>query len=147
MNDLTSYLPDIKVENKDGKDHIWGQARRSWFILTPEEVVRQTCISHLLSLGYPIQHITAERQILYNKLRKRYDIAVSDKSGEIHILVECKEPETSLSDKSIRQIISYNLELSSRYLWVTNGHTHLFYFIDQSLKKAIPLDELPLVSH
>jgi len=143
--DLTKYFDHVKVDQRNEQDQIWCIAREKWLILTPEEMVRQTVILHLINTGYSVKHITAEKQIIYNQMRKRYDVAVSDKQGNIHLLVECKEPGTNLSDDTLRQASIYNLALGSKYLWITNGPDHRIYNIDHKLKSVIPIDRLPLV--
>ncbi len=147
MIDLTQYFGQVKVDHKDDQELIWCTARKKWLVLTPEEMVRQTVILHLLDIGYSPNHITAEKQIIYNQMRKRYDVAVSDKLGNIHILVECKEPGTSLSEATLRQASVYNLALGGKYLWITNGPDHRIYHIDHKLKSVFPLDQLPLVGN
>ena len=147
MIDLTKHFDQVKVNRQNDQDLIWCIAREKWLILTPEEMVRQTVVLHLIDMGYSVKHITAERQIVYNQMRKRYDVAVSDKQGNIHILVECKEPGTRLSDDTLRQASVYNLALGGKYLWITNGHDHRLYQIDHELKSVIPIERLPLVGN
>ena len=77
-------------------------------------------------------------------MKKRYDLAVSDKRGNILLLVECKEPNTSLSEATLKQASVYNLALGSKYLWVTNGHQNKVYQIDHDNKVTISIDHLPL---
>lgn len=145
MIDLSQYFNQVKIERRDDQDFIWCICRKKWLVLTPEEMVRQTVILHLVDIGYSLPHITAEKQIVYNQMRKRYDLAISDRQGKIHMVVECKEPGTPLSDRALRQISIYNLSLGGKYLWITNGPDHKVFHIDHKLKTVIPLDKLPLV--
>ena len=140
MIDLFSYRDQLRFTKKNDQEFIWCQARKEWLVLTPEEVVRQSAISHLLDLAYSINHITVEKQLIVHNLRKRYDIALSDRNGEVLLLVECKEPGTNITNSALEQASIYNLHLKSRYVWITNGHQNCIFLIDHDLRTAIPLD-------
>ena len=48
-----------------------------------------------------------------NNLKKRFDIVVFDKYGNINVLIECKSPSVTLNQKSLDQLVIYNMELAS----------------------------------
>lgn len=143
---LSPYLQKIKIR-KDLKGlETFCIIRKKWLVSTPEELVRQAAIQFLIDQGYSIGHISVEKQVHVNKLIRRYDIVVSNKSGEIIILVECKQPDLPLQQKTIDQISVYNLSLKSRCLWVTNGHNSLVYLIDYQRSTFKEVNFLPLAS-
>jgi hypothetical protein len=144
MISLTDYLPHLKVKQSvDTGPEIWCAIRKVWLKMTPEEMVRQAAILHLIDLKYSIRHITVERQLLFLGKRKRYDIAVSDKKGHIKILVECKRPEQKLNQNALDQAGVYNHKLLADYLWITNGYNSLIYHINHSNKITTPKKVLP----
>jgi len=140
---IEGHLQLIKSKKQGEQVYIWCTVRSKWLVLTPEEVVRQAAISYLVDLGYSIKHITVERQIQVNQLSKRYDIVVSNKSGRPFILVECKQPKESISNSAIAQASIYNLTLTGRYIWLTNGYDHKLFEIDHDNKLAHRIDSLP----
>jgi len=101
-------------------------------LLTNEEWVRQNIILYLKNdLKVPLSHIAVERGFTINKLKKRFDIVVYNKNGKINILIECKSPDINLNQKSLDQLVVYNMKLNSKYLMLSNGLKHVFVeFID-----------------
>lgn len=106
-------------------------------------MVRQAAVSYLMDLGYSAKHITVERQIIVNRLQKRYDIVVSTRSGDPYILIECKQPKESLKMSVLEQASIYNLTLTGQYIWITNGHNHKIYEIDHEQKVSRSIEYLP----
>ncbi len=100
-------------------------ARKKFVILTPEEWVRQHVLKFLVhEKKYPLSHINVEKQLVYNGLKKRYDVVVFNPDGSIRLLVECKAPHVSISQKTFDQIAQYNFNLNATYLLLTNGLEH-----------------------
>ena len=96
-------------------------------MLTAEEWVRQNIISFLhKDLKVPASHIAVEKGFKVKGLRKRFDLVVFNKEGNISILIECKSPKVNLNQKSIDQLVIYNLELNASYLMLSNGLKHIF---------------------
>ena len=96
-------------------------------MLTAEEWVRQNIISFLhKDLKVPASHIAVERGFKVKGFSKRFDIVVFDKKGNIIILIECKSPKIKLNQKSIDQLVIYNLELNASYLMLSNEVQLLF---------------------
>ncbi len=101
---------------------IWCSIRQRWMVYTPEEVVRQSLLLHLIDVsGYSPNHIAVEKQILIGQARRRFDIVVYDRQMQAQILVECKSPDVAVDDKTIKQLLQYNLEIGAEYLVLTNG--------------------------
>ena len=96
------------------KKYIFDPLRKKNILLTNEEWVRQNIILFLKNdLKVPLSHIAVER-------------VVFDKYGNINVLIECKSPIVTLNQKSLDQLVIYNMELKSKYLMLSNGLKHIF---------------------
>ena len=134
----------IRLKNKENKCLIFDIIRKNWFLLTPEEWVRQNCIHYLIFIKhYPKSLINVEKKILVNGVPKRYDIIIASKNGEVLWIVECKEPRIKISQSVFDQISKYNLTLKSKYLMVSNGLTHYFCSVDYLNNDYFFLTEIP----
>ena len=99
--------------------------RRRFVKLTPEEWVRQNFIQYLFHAGnYPLGLMGIEKQFGHNRLKRRTDILVHNRSGKAVMIVECKAPDVDLDDKVFEQIVDYNRKFKVPYLVVTNGMHH-----------------------
>ena len=131
-----------KINFIDNKKYIFDPIRKKNILLTDEELVRQNIILYLINdLNVPLSHIAVERGLTINKLKKRFDIVVYDKNGKINILIECKSPIVKLNQKSLDQLVIYNMELKSKFLMLSNGLKHFFikFFDDKFIIiKGIP---------
>tara|TARA_B100001250_G_C19361068_1_gene597727 strand:+ start:195 stop:641 length:447 start_codon:yes stop_codon:yes gene_type:complete len=131
-----------KINFIDNKKYIFDPIRKKNILLTDEELVRQNIILYLINdLNVPLSHIAVERGLTINKLKKRFDIVVYDKNGKINILIECKSPVVKLNQKSLDQLVIYNMELKSKFLMLSNGLKHFFikFFDDKfTIIKRIP---------
>jgi hypothetical protein len=120
-------LPEYSftIRGKEGEEMILDLLRRKFVKLTPEEWVRQNFIQYLINAGkYPLGLMGIEMEFGHNKLKRRTDILVHNRSGEPVMIVECKAPEISLDEKVFEQIVTYNREFRVPYLVVTNGLHH-----------------------
>ena len=116
-----------KINFIDDKKYIFDPLRKKNILLTNEEWVRQNIISFLnKDLEIPMSHIAIEKGFVLNKLKKRFDLVVFDENGKIKILVECKSPYVELNQKSLDQLVIYNMKLNSKYLMLSNGLKHIF---------------------
>ncbi|MDX2172505.1 MAG: type I restriction enzyme HsdR N-terminal domain-containing protein [Bacteroidota bacterium] len=116
----------VKVKNDDGKTKIFDPIRKKWFVLTPEEWVRQHVLNYLIEVKkYPASLISVEKEIALNNLKKRYDIVIYKRDLNPFLIVECKAPFVSLDISTIEQAQRYNLMLRANYLMITNGITDL----------------------
>jgi len=105
---------------------IFDPVRKKYVKLTPEEWVRQNFVQYLIREGkYPAGLIGIEVMFPYNKLKKRVDILVHNRSGQPVMIVECKAPEVKIGDeKTSDQIVTYNIAFRVPYLVITNGMEH-----------------------
>ena len=113
----------FKIQKEAGKDCIFDPLRKTWVVLTPEEWVRQNFIQYLIQVEqYPTSLIAIEKTIQLGELKKRFDIIVY-KNEAPWILIECKEANVSLTEKTLEQILQYQQVVEANYLVMTNGHT------------------------
>lgn len=118
----------IKIEQRKGVNEIFDIIRKKWLILSPEEWVRQNILDYLLiSKNYPASLIAVEKEIKLGELKKRCDIVVYNRETKPWMIIECKEMNVSLSQKTLDQILRYHMSLPAKYLIITNG-TYCFGF-------------------
>jgi type I site-specific restriction endonuclease len=135
---------DFRFKNSQNSALIFDIIRKKFVVLTPEEWVRQHTLMFLtLEKKYPLSHINVEKQIIYNGLKKRYDIVVFNSNGSIHLLVECKAPNINISQTTFDQIAQYNYKLNATYLMVTNGMEHYMCRMSFKEEKYTFLKEIP----
>jgi hypothetical protein len=114
--------PDFRVQIKDGNKMIFDELRRKWVVLTPEEWVRQNFLQYLVRIKlYPPSLIAIEKEIRLGELSKRFDALVYDRNHQPWMLIECKEMETSLEQRTLDQLLRYHMTVPVPYLVVTNG--------------------------
>ena len=144
MQQLNFPSYSFRFKNSENKVSIFDAIRKKFIILTPEEWVRQHVVQYLMTeKNYPQSLLNVEKVLQVNGLRKRYDIVVYNSDGTIHILIECKAPEVTISQNTFDQIAQYNMTLQSNYLMVTNGLNHYFCQMDFENEKYQFLTELP----
>ena len=118
--DFPSY--DFKVQSIGGKDQIFDPCRKKWVALTPEEWVRQNILQYLIQVcKYPVELIAIEKTIQLGSLNKRFDILVYHEATP-WMIIECKEAQTPLNEKTILQLLQYQQVLDAKYLIASNGH-------------------------
>ncbi|MEM9143153.1 MAG: type I restriction enzyme HsdR N-terminal domain-containing protein [Bacteroidota bacterium] len=144
MRKLNFPAYTFRFKNSENGIRIFDVIRKKFVVLQPEEWVRQHMVHYLLEeKGYPKSLMNVEKQLLVNSIKKRYDIVVFNPQGTIHILVECKAPDISISQDTFDQIARYNLGLDSAYLVVTNGLDHYYCKMDWEREKYQFLGHIP----
>lgn len=134
----------LRLSRKAGQVYVWCIVRKKNLVLTPEEWVRQHVIHYLINAKQvPEGLISSELRININRLDRRCDVVIYGKDQQAKLLVECKAPEVTLTDRTLQQIAHYNAQLGVDFLWVTNGIRHAVYQIDRHNKKITILEELP----
>jgi hypothetical protein len=139
-------LPEINLtlKKEGGKVLIFDVIRKKYIVLTPEEWVRQHFIHYLISeLKYPKSLFRIESSLTYNKLQKRSDILVFDRSGKPWMLIECKSADIRLSQKAFNQVSVYNMTVNAKYLAVTNGMAHFCCEAAKAGEEATFLNSFP----
>ena len=131
--------PAIKTEN--GREFIFCIIRKRWFLITPEEWVRQNFLLYLINvLKHPASLIAVEKQLIFAEVKKRFDIVVYRNSIPF-MIVECKEMNVPLSAQTLRQVLNYNANIQAEIMTVTNGN-YCAAFKKQD-DKFIEINELP----
>ncbi len=135
---------EYKLKKAEGKLWIFDIIRKKYIVLIPEEWVRQHFVHLLIAhKKYPRSLIRVEGGLQYNRLQKRSDILVYDRSGAPWMLIECKAPEVRLSEKSVFQASVYNATLRARFVVVSNGLMHLYAKIDWETGTTDWINDLP----
>ena len=123
---------------------IFDAIRKKYVVLTPEEQVRQHLINYLVTeKNYPAMLISVELPLKYAQLKKRSDVLVSNRNGLPLMLVECKSPDVSITQKVFEQIAIYNLTIKAPYLMVTNGLKHYCMIAATEKSPVRFLDTIP----
>ena len=144
MYKLNFPLYQIPIKNKENKTLVFDSIRKKWLKLIPEEWVRLNCIEFLINEKKISRSlISVEKEFKLNNLKKRFDIVVFNKKGEIYLLVECKAPNIKISQSVFNQITKYNLVLKSKFLMISNGINHYFFVMNFKSQKIQFLKELP----
>ncbi|MHA7128939.1 type I restriction enzyme HsdR N-terminal domain-containing protein [Algoriphagus namhaensis] len=142
----TLKLPRImpKLSEKEDGLYIWDDLRKKHLVLTPEEWVRQHWIQFLIThLNFPKGLISLEKGLKYNKLQKRTDVLVLDKTGSPYLLIECKAPTIKLSQKTMEQAAVYHQSLKSPHLILSNGNQHICLHWNESQKSFEQTNKFP----
>ncbi|MEO6905206.1 MAG: type I restriction enzyme HsdR N-terminal domain-containing protein [Ginsengibacter sp.] len=112
----------LKLRQWPRTNEIFDAIRKKWLVLTPEEWVRQNILQFLLlKCNYPESLIAIEKEIKLGELRKRCDIVVYNRNSEPWMIIECKEMNVTLSQKTIDQILRYHITLPAKFLIISNG--------------------------
>ncbi|MEX2336903.1 MAG: type I restriction enzyme HsdR N-terminal domain-containing protein [Fulvivirga sp.] len=120
-------LPKItcNIRKKEGKFEVFDIIRKKYVHLTPEEWVRQHLIHFLIySKSYPRSLIKIESGLKYNRLQKRSDILVYDRTGRPFLIIECKSFDVKIDQSTVNQVSVYNRKLGAQFAVVSNGIIH-----------------------
>ena len=138
--DFPKEQPSLR--QRDNLKEIFDVVRKKWLVLTPEEWVRQNILLFLLfKMNYPASLIAVEKEIKLGELKKRCDIVIYSKTAIPWMIIECKEMNVSLSQKTMNQILRYHITLPARFLIITNG-SFCFGF-QKAGKDFIEIDDFP----
>ncbi len=139
-------LPNVALKTKsvEGTIQVFDVIRKKYFILTPEEWVRQHFIHYLNNeKNYPMGLMGVEKMIKYNALKTRADIVLYTREGKAKMIVECKAPNIKITQDTFNQIAKYNFKLKVEYLVVTNGIQHFCCRMDYENNSISFLDDIP----
>lgn len=142
--DFMQFVDQLKIKTENGKKYIWDDIRMKWYVLQPEEFVRQLVVKYLIQIsGYNKNKIQLEKGLMINGLERRFDILVYDNDFNPYLLVECKRPQITVDQKVFDQISVYNIELKVPFLLVTNGPETYCCKVDLIEKNYAFLKEIP----
>ena len=120
---------EFKLKKIDSKTFIFDFLRKKYFLLTPEEWVRQHVLNFLVLKKIPVTHIAVEKKIIFNNLNKRFDVVIYNNIGNVIMLIECKSPSVELTQNVFDQISIYNMKLNSKY------SNQILEYLQNNLKK------------
>ena len=119
---LLDYRSNLKIKKEENKRYLFDPIRKTYLVLTPEEMVRQLLILYLISeRNISKNRLALEKALKVNKMTRRWDLMVYAQDMTPWLLVECKAPEVKITQSVFEQISAYNLTLRVPYLLVTNG--------------------------
>ena len=140
-------LPNValKIKSVDDTTQVFDEVRKKYFVLTPEEWVRQHFIHYLnKEKNYPLGLMGVEKMVKYNSQSTRADIVLYNNEGKQSMIVECKAPSVKITQEAFNQIAKYNFQLRVKYLVVTNGMQHYCCKMDYENNKITFLKEVPV---
>lgn len=144
MQKLNLPAYEYRLKNAGGKVWIFDGIRKKFVVLTPEEWVRQHLVQYLIKqLNYPRALIKIESGLKFNKLGKRTDVVVLDRSGNYWMVIECKSPDQQITAATAFQAAIYNSSLRARYVLLSNGLQHFCFETDFSLNKVTAMNAIP----
>lgn len=118
--------------------------RKKRLVATPEEIVRQLLLHHLIeACGYPSNRIRVEMGLKVNTMSRRCDVLIFNRHIEPVLLIECKSAKVPISQRTFEQAAAYNTTLKVPYLMVSNGPTNYCARIDHENKTFEFLSALP----
>lgn len=116
---------DFQIKRDKDKFFIYDLVRKSWFLLTPEEWVRQHWVHYFHFIkGRNLSSLILEKKLILNGTTKRIDLLVTEKTVA-KILVECKAPHIKLTEKTFEQTARYNSILNAEEIILSNGLHHI----------------------
>ncbi|MBN1415050.1 MAG: type I restriction enzyme HsdR N-terminal domain-containing protein [Bacteroidales bacterium] len=120
---LPTYF--FKIKEVAGKKYVFDEVRRRYVTLTPEEWVRQHMIKFLsIDRQYPLSLFSVEKKHLHNRMARRCDFVVYNRTGNPLMVVECKAPLVEIGQQAFDQVSRYNQQYKAPYLLITNGNKH-----------------------
>ncbi|HTB32905.1 MAG TPA: type I restriction enzyme HsdR N-terminal domain-containing protein [Bacteroidia bacterium] len=141
---LNFRMYDFRIQEENGQLRIFDLARKKYVALTPEEWVRQHLIHYLnKDKNYPLGLMKVEKEFKYNKLSKRADIIVCDRTGAPLLMAECKSPDVELTQGVFDQAMRYNLIMDVKLMILSNGISHFCFQLDKANQTYIALTEIP----
>ena len=139
-------LPKVALKTKsvEGTIQVFDVIRKKYFVLTPEEWVRQHFIHYLNNeKNYPMGLMGVEKMVKYNALKTRADIILYTTEGKAKMIVECKAANVKITQDTFNQIAKYNFKLKVPFLVVTNGIQHFCCRMDYENNSISFLEEVP----
>ncbi|NGX61058.1 MAG: hypothetical protein K940chlam9_00537 [Chlamydiae bacterium] len=112
------------------KAKIYDEIRKKWVEATPEEIIRQNLLHHMVqNLGYPKSLIALEKELStlphlspqqkQQAPKRRLDILVYQKKSFLPLLlIECKA--IPLTPNKIHQVLGYNTFVQAPYIGLCN---------------------------
>jgi hypothetical protein len=136
---------NFRIREEKGQLKIFDPARKKYVALTPEEWVRQHLIHYLnTDKGYPLGLMMIEKEFKYNKLSKRADIVVCERTGAPLLMAECKSADVEITQSVFDQAMRYNLTMDVKIVILSNGINHFCFQLDKEKQTYLALTEIPV---
>lgn len=127
----------------DGQLKVYDVIRKDFFVLTPEEWVRQHVV-HLLMQDKKVAKGRIAIERLVKGSTKRFDVLIHNTTtGKPEMIIECKSFKTKLNQSTLNQVGRYNMNLQVPYLVITNWNQWLAAEIDTTTKEFNLLTQFP----
>lgn len=145
MKELNLPQYSFKIKSDEKSELIFDPLRKKYVKLTEEEWVRQNFLQYLIRQGkYSPGLIGVEVMFHFNRMKRRIDILIHDRTGRPVMIVECKSPDVPIDDTVFDQIVNYNMEYRVPYIVVTNGLVHYICKVNHEEKSWEFLNVIPL---
>jgi Type I restriction enzyme R protein N terminus (HSDR_N) len=119
---LLQWKEHLQIKSADGKQYIFDPIRKKYYVLQPEEFVRQLIIVWLINdQKIPRNLIQVEKLFNLHGLKRRFDIVVYNKQMQAYLIVECKSHEVNITQQVFDQISAYQQSIKAPFLMVSNG--------------------------
>ena len=117
----------MKIIQRNHKDYVLCEWRKRYVRLTPEEYVRQLFLHRLVEEhAYPSGLIAVEVPLE----NKRADAIIYDKNLHPLMLIEFKQQNVPLTQKTLDQAAVYNRQVGVPYLLLHNGRQSVVAKVD-----------------
>ena len=99
--------------------------------------MRQNTLLYLTEvMGYPASLIAVEKQVMLGELKKRFDIVVY-KNETPFMLIECKELNIPINQKTMDQALRYNIKLQAPFCFISNGNSCFGFKIEDGSVESL----------
>lgn len=139
-------LPEysFRIRKKDNKTEIFDPVRKKYFVLTPEEWVRQNMISFLNNeKKIPYSLMSVEKRVSINTQPQRFDLLIYNRSGNPVLIGEFKSPQIKITQVVFDQVVRYNMVFKVPYILVSNGLQHYICLVDLKKREYKFLKDIP----
>jgi predicted type IV restriction endonuclease len=131
MPSIEAFEFEPRTRVKGGERQIFDPVRGGWYVLTPEEFVRQFYIDFMSSeLGYPISRMACEINVKGNGPAKRADLIIYNRAGQAIMICEFKRMNVPIDKETLFQAARYNRDLGAKYVFVANGKEQMLVTLD-----------------
>ncbi len=139
---------DIRIrKTQAGKHEVLDCLRHRFVALTPEEWVRQHFVNYLTTeKGYPSALMANEVELRVGDKRLRCDSVLFGKDRQPRMIMEYKAESVPVTEKVIRQVMTYNMLLHVSYLVISNGNEHYCLHFNSDSGKWEFLQDIPAYS-
>ncbi|MDR0732865.1 MAG: type I restriction enzyme HsdR N-terminal domain-containing protein [Dysgonamonadaceae bacterium] len=144
MLELNLPQAELNIREENGKTYVFDRLRKRFVRLTPEEYVRQSFVSYLIThKKYPQSRLANEIGIELGNVKKRCDTVLYDERLHPLMIIEYKAPSVLIQQNTFDQITRYNMSLRVPWLVVSNGIQHYCCRIDYEKKGYSFFKDIP----